>query len=184
MSVPVATGYTYADLERFPEDGTRREVIGGDLYVTSAPAPRHQRVVVKITLALGAYEQEHGGSVFTGPIDVYFSERDIVEPDVIFVAAGRVDILEERFVRGAPDLIVEVSSPSTRRLDVGRKRDMYERNRVAEYWFVDLDTEVVEVHTLHEGRYEATRCASGDTIASRALWGLRLPVDEIFFDHL
>lgn len=179
MSVPVATGYTYADLEQLPYDGKRREIIDGDLYVTPAPVPRHQRIVAKIVAALVAYEDAQGGSVFPGPIDIYFSERDVVEPDVVFVRAGREGIVEERFVRGAPDLVVEVSSPSTRRLDLGRKRDLYERNGVAEYWFVDLDTDTVEANVLGtSGRYETTRFGHGDVVASRVLPGFEIPVSD------
>ncbi|MEX2552885.1 MAG: Uma2 family endonuclease [Actinomycetota bacterium] len=71
-----------------------------------------------------------------------------VEPDVLFVRADHVDRVENRYVRGAPDLVVEISSPSTRRLELVRKRDLYARFGVPEYWYVDLEAELLEVYAL------------------------------------
>ena len=155
MSVPVASGLTYRDLQDFPDDHLRREIIDGDLYVTPSPIRRHQRAVAVIVSRLLAHAETHGGEVLPAPADVYFSESTVVEPDVVFVGADRVaDLTDERFVDIAPDLVVEVTSPSTRRLDLVRTRALYEREGVREYWFVDLDADQVDVHRLDEhGRY-------------------------------
>jgi len=148
--VSVATGLTYDDLATLPQDDhLRRELIDGELFVSPSPGRRHQRVVVRIAAALLAYVDEHGGEVLPAPADVYFSEHTVVEPDVLFVGAARLDQLtDDRFTDIAPDLVVEVSSPSTRRLDLIHKRGLYEREGVAEYWFVDLDANHVDVHRL------------------------------------
>jgi Uma2 family endonuclease len=183
MSVPVSSGLVYDDLWSFPQDdGLRRELIDGELYVSPSPVRRHQRAVVAITAALFAHTREHGGEVLPAPADVYFSERTVVEPDVVFVGAERVDQLgDERYVDIAPDLLVEVSSPSTRRLDLVKKRALYEREGVAEYWFVDLEAEVVDVYRLDEaGRYGApTTLGVGATLTCRAAPGVELEVGDV-----
>ena len=182
MSVPVATGLTYDDLWELPQDdGLRRELIDGELYVSPSPVRRHQRAVMAISARLYTYVQEHGGEVLPAPADVVFSPSTVVEPDVVYVAARRVaDLTDERFVDIAPDLVVEVSSPSTRRLDLIKKRGLYEREGVEEYWFVDLDDDQVDVHRLDkDGHYgPPTSLGVGDVLTCLAAPGLQLPVDQ------
>jgi Uma2 family endonuclease len=183
VSVPVASGLTYDDLWELPQDdGLRRELIDGELYVSPSPVRKHQRAVVRIAAALLAHVDEHGGEVQPAPADVYFSERTVVEPDVVFVGADRVDQLtDERYVDIAPDLVVEVSSPSTRRLDLIQKRALYEREGVPEYWFVDLEDGVVDVYRLAaDGHYGApVTLTRGEAFGCLAAPGLELTVDEV-----
>ena len=150
MSAPVMSGLTYDDLADFPQDDhLRRELIDGELFESPSPIVRHQRSVLRIASALLVEADERGGMSLLGPIDVVFSPHTVVVPDVAFIGPERVDELtEERFVDIVPDLLVEVSSPSTRRLDLIKKRGLYEREGVAEYWFVDLDADVVDVYRL------------------------------------
>lgn len=155
MATQPQTDLTYEDLASFPEDNLRRELIGGDLIVTAAPSLRHQRAVMTIAGRLFAYAKRHGGEVFPAPTDVFFSDVDVVEPDVLFVTQAHLAKLEKKFVRGAPDLVVEVSSSTTRRLELVRKRDLYERFGVPEYWYVDLDADRIEVYRLVNGQYDA-----------------------------
>lgn len=177
---PATTGLTYDDLQRCPDDRLRREIIGGALHVTAAPALRHQVVVARLVRLLGAHADEHGGEVFPAPTDVFFTEQDVVEPDVVYVSAARADRLEERFVRGAPDLVVEVSSPGTRRVDLTRKRDLYERHDVPEYWVVDLDADRVEVHRLEAGRYGTPTLLGRDKrLSAPLLPGVAVAVAEL-----
>ncbi len=156
MSAPVMSGLTYDDLAGFPQDDRlRRELIDGQLYVSPSPIVRHQRVVVRIAAALLAYVDQHGGLAVPAPMDVVFARATVVEPDVVFIGPDRVDGLsDERFVDIVPDLLVELSSPSTRRLDLVKKRSLYEREGVREYWFVDLEADQVDVYRLDgDGRY-------------------------------
>jgi len=150
---PRTTGLTYEDLRAFPEDNFRRELIDGELVVTAAPSTRHQEVVLELGARLLAYTKVHGGKVYVAPTDVFFTDSNVVEPDVLFVRPEHVSKVEKPFIRGAPDLVVEVSSPSTRRLELVRKRELYERFGVPEYWYVDLDADRVEVYRLDAGRY-------------------------------
>jgi Uma2 family endonuclease len=184
VSVSVTTGLTYDDLAGFPQDdGLRRELIDGELFVSPSPVRRHQRAVARITAAFVAYVDEHGGEVLPAPADVYFSEATVVEPDVLYTSAARVDQLtDDRFIDIAPDLVVEVSSPSTRRLDLIHKRGLYEREGVAEYWFVDLDEDHVDVHRLDDDRRYGlpTTLGPGAMLTCLAAPGLELPVADVF----
>ena len=173
-------GLTYADLELFPDDGLRREIIDGELFVTAAPALRHQRAVARLTAIFLAYIDAHGGDAFPAPTDVYLADDTVVEPDVVLVLAANLDRLEEKFVRSAPDLVVEVSSPSTRRVDLVRKREAYERFGIAEYWFVDLDGDRIEQFILADGRYGSpTVIERGGIVRSHVAAGLTVEVVDV-----
>lgn len=174
------SGLTYADLEHFPDDGLRREIIDGDLVVTPAPALRHQRAVARLTALFLAYVDVHGGDAFPAPTDVYLADDTVVEPDVVLVLAANLDRLEEKFVRSAPDLVVEVSSPSTRRVDLVRKREAYERFGVPEYWFVDLDADRIDQFVMvADGYGPPTVIERGGAVHSMVAAGLVVEVDEV-----
>jgi Uma2 family endonuclease len=181
MAAPAHTGLTYDDLAKFPDDNLRREIIGGELFVTPSPVVRHQRTVTQFIRALWVYAEEHGGEVFPAPLDVVFTDSDVVEPDVLYVGPENADRLEEKFLRGAPDIAVEVSSPSTRRVDLVRKLDLYQRHGVPDYWFVDLDADRIEVYRLgDDGRYDApVLLGEIETLTSPRLPGLELPVARL-----
>src|SRR5881398_1201363 len=99
MATQPQTGLTYEDLQRFPEDNFRRELIDGELIVTAAPSLRHQRVVRRLTVLLDRYAEEHGGEVFPAPTDVFLDDRNVVEPDVLFVKPEHASKLERKLVR-------------------------------------------------------------------------------------
>jgi Uma2 family endonuclease len=183
VSVPVDTGLTYDDLASFPDDGLRRELIDGELFVSPSPVRDHQEAVEALVVALSNHRRAHGGKLYFAPMDVRFSDRTVVEPDVLFIATERADLLHDpRFVDVTPDLVVEVSSPSTRRLDLIRKRALYEREGVPEYWFVDLDESVVDVYRLDgTGHYGLpSTLAVGETLTCLAAPGFALPVADVF----
>lgn len=169
MSTPEATGLTVADLEAMPDDMVIRNLIDGELFVTPAPTTRHQRVVVQIIRRLGDHADAHGGEVLTAPCGVHLSDRDVPEPDVIYLLHDHLDRIGEQYIEGPPDLVVEVSSPSTRRLDLFRKRRLYERFAVPEYWFVDLDADRVEAYRLADQRYGAPTVYEHDDVAEAAV---------------
>ena len=179
MATQPTSGLTYDDLQRFPDDGLRREIIDGELFVTAAPAPRHGRVSRNLTVELSLYAREHGGEMLP-PVDVYFSHTTVVEPDILYFRGAYPERPGERFIRVTPDLVVEISSPSTRRVDLGRKRDLYERMGVPEYWFVDLQKDEVRVFRLADGGYgEPEVLHAGDTLESSGAPGFRIEVAEL-----
>lgn len=179
MAVEPRRGFTYSDLQAFPEDNLRREIIDGELFVTASPRTRHQDVVATLTLLLGLYAREYGGKVLPAPMDVFFSDTSVVEPDVLFVRADHLEKVEYGFVRSAPDLVVEVSSPSTRKLELARKRDLFERFGVPEYWYVDLEADLIQVYRLDEGYGVARVFGRGDTIEAASVPGFLASVEEI-----
>ena len=126
---------TYADFLLFPDDGMRHEIIDGVHYVTASPNLGHQDLVGRLFLAIGNHlaTRRHQGRVFLSPLDVVMSNYDVVEPDLLFVAGDQQAILTEANVQGAPALLVEVLSPSTRRRDEGIKRQLFDRVGVREY---------------------------------------------------
>lgn len=181
MAAPLPqSGLVFDDLARFPDDHLRRELIDGELIVTPAPRTRHQQVVASLTARLFDHQRTHGGVVLPAPADVLFAQDTVLEPDVLFVARANLARLGERFVDGPPDLVIEVSSPSTRHLELVRKRDVYERFRVPEYWFVDLDAERVEVYRLGlDGFSPPVLFGRGQTLQPAGLPGLSVAVAEV-----
>ncbi len=180
MATEPITGLTYDDLGNFPDDNLRRELIDGELIVTAAPATRHQRAVVKLITAFDTWCTANGGEVFPAPLDVYFSDTTVLEPDIVFVNARHQARIERKFVRGAPDIVVEVSSPSTRRLELHRKREVYQRFGVAEYWYVDLQSDRVEVYRLTDERFGPPELLErGAILSTDRAPGLEISVDEV-----
>ena len=138
---------TWQDVQQMPDDGNRYEAIEGDLYMTPAPSPRHQILLLRLYDALAAVLRErHGGVLLVAPVGVEFpSTGEGVQPDLLFVSDERRRIIRDTSVRGAPDLVVEILSPSTASHDRGPKRRLYERQGVREYWIVDPDENAVDV---------------------------------------
>ena len=143
---------TWQDVQQLPDDGHRHEAIEGELHVTPAPSIRHQRVSQKLEQELLRLLEAPGhGIVIDAPVGVEFpSTGEGVQPDIVFVSSARTHIIADAAIRGAPDLVVEILSPTTERRDRGVKRKLYERQGVLEYWIVDLETETVEVWTFGE----------------------------------
>ena len=143
---------TWQDVQQLPDDGHRHEAIEGDLHVTPAPSIRHQRVSQRLEQELLRLLEEPGhGIVIDAPVGVEFpSTGEGVQPDIVFVSSARTHIIADAAIRGAPDLVVEILSPTTERRDRGVKRKLYERQGVFEYWIVDLETETVEVWSFGE----------------------------------
>jgi Uma2 family endonuclease len=148
MASPVQSGLVVADLDRFDEDERHKhELIGGMLFVSPKGVPRHQLVATRIARRLLDHTDVHGGVAIVEP-DVYYTERDFVVPDVVLLSAEAWERVGVTYIDVPPDLVAEVSSPSTRRRDLTVKRELYEQQGVPEYWFVDLDSDRIEVYRL------------------------------------
>ena len=179
---------TYADLCRLPDDGLRHELIDGEHYVTPAPAFRHQHVAMNVAGMLFMFLREHRlGHVYMAPLDVLFSDADVVEPDVLYVSEERLrGQREDRYLTVTPDLVVEVLSPSTKHVDRGAKRRLYERCGVTEYWLIDPALETVQVFRRVHGRFELAadlirqQDAAAAFLSTPLLPGLRILLDDVF----
>jgi Uma2 family endonuclease len=161
---------SYADLERWPEDGRRYELYDGEVFEIPSPIPLHQVVSGRLFLALSAHVQAHGGSVFFAPLDIVLTDFDVVQPDVLLFTREREHLLNLRKVtRHAPDLAIEILSPGTASNDRGRKLRLLARHRVKEYWLVDPDGEAIEVYRLLGERFVLAGTARGDEPITSAL---------------
>jgi Uma2 family endonuclease len=121
--------------------------------------------------------------VFLSPFDVVFSNFAVVEPDLLYITAERREILTKQNVQGAPDLVIEVGSPGTRRRDESIKRRLYERSQVSEYWIVDPELEVVRIYRREGAGFDRPRELSreaGDVLESALFPSFTLPLDAVF----
>jgi Uma2 family endonuclease len=178
--------FTYADYKSLPEAMDRRyELMDGELCLVPAPTTLHQFVSQNIEVLLVAHVRAaRCGTVLHAPLDVVLGEgddRDVLQPDIVFVSRERASIVTLAEVAGAPDLVIEILSRGTKTRDRGYKRTRYERARVNEYWIVDPDRETIDVFRLGaEGFAPAAHYRRGDELACAVIPGFRLPVDEIF----
>ena len=176
------TKLTYEDYLNTPDD-ERYELINGELIMSPSPRTAHQRTDMKLGLRLGTFiEQYNLGEFFSAPFDVVLSDTDVVQPDLLFVSHERLHIITENNIQGAPDLAVEILSPSTSARDRGYKRDLYAKHGVKEYWQVDTDAKRITVLSLNaHGNYDVVAVYGvGQTLASPLLPGFALNLDEIF----
>jgi Uma2 family endonuclease len=175
--------WTYKDYLNLPDDGWRYEIIYGRLLMNPAPSPIHQFIVRELITALTNFLHQHSlGEVFPAPTDVLIpGQAEPVQPDLVFVAAERMDIVTHRAIEGAPDLVVEVLSPSNWLDDRRTKFALYAEVGVREYWIVAPDERTVEVFSLREGRYALiNRYGQDETLQSNLLPGFEVAVRDIF----
>jgi Uma2 family endonuclease len=173
--------FTYEDYRNAPED-KRYELLDGDLVVTPAPGTAHQRALRKLTILLGLSVERSGvGEVFVAPFDVVLSDTDVVQPDLLFVSNEREHVITEANVQGAPDLVVEILSPSTAERDLTFKRSLYAKHGVKEFWLVDTDAKTVTVLLRDpQGFGTIGVCGEGQTLDSPTLTGFTINPAEIF----
>ncbi len=172
---------TYEDYMKTSDD-ERWELIDGELIQMPSPTVPHQRLIVLTGTKLVIFVMERSmGEVFYAPIDVVLDETVVVQPDLVFVSNERIHIVEHLNIQGAPDLVVEIRSPSTARHDEVTKRALYERYGVPEYWLADPEAQTITVLLLGGNGYEvAGMYNKGDTLTSPTLKGFSLNLDEIF----
>ena len=175
--------WTYADWLGLPDDGFRYELIEGELFVSPSPSVQHQIAISSLLSAVYQHAKEADlGLVLTAPIGVRLPEEEtIVQPDLLFISRERLDLVKDNVIDGAPDLVVEILSPSNWVFDRTRKQKAYEQAGVGEYWIVDYRARTVDVLVL-EGREYVQRgqYREGDTAPSEALPGFAIPVTDIF----
>jgi Uma2 family endonuclease len=181
MSRASSVRFTYQDYLQLPEDG-RYEIINGELFLTPAPTTYHQRISGRIQFLLTRHVRETDvGEIFNAPCDLLLSEIDVVQPDIFFIAKERREIVEEKYVSAAPDLVVEILSESTAKRDRGIKAKLYERAGVKELWIVDPWEKSAEIFRRSEETFVRNALFSGtDTLVTRVFPGLEIPLTEVF----
>ena len=175
---------TYEDYLQFPDDGKRHEIIEGDHYMTPAPRTKHQRISGNLATAMISFSKQHKlGLVLTAPCDVILSDENVVQPDLLFVSTARAAIVTEDNIQGAPDIMVEILSESSRKKDEVTKRKLYERFGVQEYWIVDPELEIVKIFKLTQhgyGRASELSKETNDVLTTELLPRFDCAVSEIF----
>ena len=173
---------SYDDLAQMPEDGRRYELYDGEVFVVPAPILRHQVVALRLWRIFDDYASKTGGLAVASPIDIVFSEYDVVQPDIVFLSAASLrSVSLDAPIRRSPDLAVEVLSSSTASNDRGRKMRMFQRYGVPEYWIVDPVGETIEIYRLAESAYEPMGTFSGrDEMRSAVLPDLRFSPSSVF----
>ena len=175
---------TFAELAQWPDTARceRYELYDGEVIVVPLPFNRHQRVAFHIGQILGEYEVQAGGLSFCVPIDIVFTEHDVLQPDVVYFGKERRHLLKDwEATRAAPNLAVEVLSRKTEARDRGRKMQMFARFAVPEYWIVDPVRNTFEVYVLRGREYELTALVGEDgDITSPTLPDLSFSTRRVF----
>ena len=182
MATEVIPKLTYEEFRQLPEDGKRYELIHGEVHLTPSATTKHQCVLQNLSSSLGPFVIKNGlGEVWTAPLDVRLSPDTAVQPDLIFISNSRAKIIKENYIDGAPDLMVEILSPSTAAHDRATKLALYAKARVPEVWLLDPLAKTVEVLKLQGKKYVLDAALGGDQkLTSSQFPGWELPLTDLF----
>jgi len=172
---------TYDDYAALPDEGKRYELIGGELWEMPSPSWNHQMVLSRLNKVLDRFvsARELGAVVFA-PFDIRLSPNVVVQPDIVYVSTGRLASVAPQFLMGAPDLLVEVLSPSTRDRDLGVKLRLYADARVREVWFADLEPPDLRILAMGDDGDYVPVPPVGGAVQSVVLPGLRVDIAALF----
>jgi Uma2 family endonuclease len=174
--------WTYEEYADIPDDDARYELLTGVLYMSPPPTDSHQFANNLIQTYLTIHVQFAGlGRVIGPPFNIILSPTDVVQPDVTVVLTEHLDRITQRGVVGAPDLVVEIASPSTATHDRSGKFAAYERAGVPEYWIVDPHARTVEVWVLVDARYRSRGVFEGtDLVPTTIVPSFPVAVEALF----
>mgnify|MGYP006291007093 CR=1 FL=1 len=179
--------FTYEDYKSLPESMDKRyELLDGELVMVPAPTTRHQMVSRNLEYILHGHVRAHRlGTVLYAPVDLVFgsgNQREVLQPDILFVSQARRAIVKLEEVQGAPDLVVEILSPATAVRDRGYKKALYGRHGVREYWIVDPETETVQIHLFDDAAApRVSVVAAPIPLHTDLLPGLAVDLAEVFY---
>jgi Uma2 family endonuclease len=173
---------TYQDYLDLPVDGNRYEIINGELIMAPSPGTGHQDVSGNLEFALRKFLETHKvGKIYHAPIDVVLSEHHVLQPDILFIANERTNIITEKNISGPPDLIIEILSPSTGYYDLVEKKESYEKFGVPEYWMVDPKKQWVEIYFLEGSKFKLLQRLEKDgVLKSKVLKGFQIDFQNLF----
>ncbi|MBA7621226.1 hypothetical protein ES703_28584 [subsurface metagenome] len=188
ITIMLSTGkktHTYKDYKNLPE-GAPYQLISGELIMTPAPNTYHQRISKKLEWELFKLEEKGLGEVLYSPLDVYFSETETYQPDLVFIIKERLNIIGEQKIEGAPDVIIEILSPATAYYDLKAKMHVYEKSGVKEYWVVDPMEKSIEIYENKDGTFLLfdkaflEKIKEKDSVSSRLFSSLKISLEAIF----
>jgi Uma2 family endonuclease len=173
--------YTYEDYLKTPED-ERYELIEGELLMTPSPVTKHQRISRELEFEILKFVRENDlGEVFYAPYDVYLDDENVVQPDILFISKERLNIIGEKNIQGAPDLVIEILLENTAYRDFVQKKKLYARFGVKEYWIVIPGEELVEVYILKDKTYILYKTYNkDDTLELPSMKNLKIELKGIF----
>ncbi len=171
---------THIDYEKLPE-GAPYQLINGELVMSPSPIYDHQKIVMNLIASfLKFLEKNNKGEVIVSPMDVYLTEKDVYQPDIIFISNENKEIIKDR-IRGIPDLVVEVLSPSTGYYDLVKKKKIYEQSGVKEYWIVDPEEKTIDVLENISKEFRVfNRAEKEGKVKSKLLNGFEINLNSIF----
>lgn len=174
--------FTYNDIVEFGNEGDHWEIFDGELVVSPPPNVKHQVVSGNLHQILRSFfHQKRLGKLLAAPIGVYFDVKTFFEPDLVYVSNENKNRIKENYIEGAPDLVVEIISPSSVKRDRGYKFRRYALEGVQEYWIVDPINEVVEIFELTaEGFQLMERFSNNQQVRSKMLQDFQFKVSEIW----
>ena len=173
--------WTYADYCVLPQDYNRHEIIEGDHIVTPSPTSKHQLVLMRLSSLLESHVRSRDlGLLLPAPLDVLFAPTSVVQPDLIFVRKDRKHIITKANIQGAPDLLVEILSPSTGAIDRGGKMELYAKYGVPHYWILDSGRMTLEMYELKDQEYRLIAQFGPQAKAECVLFpGLAIPMADL-----
>jgi len=179
--IPLKESYTYEDYAKLPE-GAPYQLIGGEFVMTLSPTPYHQEISQKLEFRILSYiEKNNLGRLYHALLDVFLSDSDVYQPDIMFISRKRLQIIGKKKIEGAPDIVIEVLSPGTAYYDLRKKYKVYEEHGVREYWIVDPELKKIEVYENQNKNFKIYSEAEGEgTVSSKVLDKLIISLDEIF----
>ena len=183
MAVVEKNKYTEADYQLL-EEGTPFQLINGELIMSPSPLLLHQLIIGNLYLLISNFLQQSkiGGLVVLSPMDVRLDEENIFQPDLLYISEARkAELVQDRII-GAPDLVVEILSPSTAYYDLWHKKDFYERYGVKEYLIVDPMLHNAELYVLINDKFDLQQKEKQNgTINLNTLPGLQIDLQKLFF---
>lgn len=179
---PAPGQWNYDDYCAIGDEENLYEIIDGELYMQPSPTEAHQRALTRLAAKVEDYLNRFGiGEAFARPLDVVLSPRNVVQPDLLFVAVERLESIEDRGVFGAPDLVVEVMTAGTAAYDREVKGPLYARHGVRWLWLIDPVRRTVEELELRGGAYVAVQDVKGRAAFRPAVFpSLSLPLAELW----
>jgi Uma2 family endonuclease len=173
---------TIRDFERLPE-GAPYQLIAGELIMSPSPTFLHQDIIMNIAERLGPFLRKNNlGKVVLSPMDVYLTEEDVYQPDLIFIRKENVHLLNPNDrIRFVPDLVIEVLSPTTGSYDYSRKKRIYCERGVREYWIIDPEDRTIEIMVKEGAFYQTVALLRPPAVLESAMFpGFSMKIEEVF----
>lgn len=172
--------YTVDDYRQLPE-GAPFQLVQGKLIYMPSPKDKHQEILGKLHVAVFAHNARNKSEmVRIAPLDVHLNEKNVFQPDLLFISNERKEILKD-WVFGAPDLVVEILSKGTAKIDLKQKKEEYGKHNVLEYWVINPEKETLDIYENQKGKMKKTASLKkGDTLKSVVFKGFKMDLKKLF----